>query len=255
MIGLYLSDRPDRPAPDQEAALISGIMPQWLDCIPWSRHPVAEWHMRNMWSIMFDIISGFRALDPRIFKLARLVMALQQRSGVWEWRHPAERSWAELPYFDEELDKYWRRSPNMFDSSSQASCTMAEWTAMNSFVALLGVKDVKYIHRYAIFSIRNAVQHAPQSGGFGYYDAVMNFGVPAAAVWIMIAGKTIFDQVLQQEHFQSPQGISIRQWQFWKLGFMLYGRREDGKRPKIKALALAAADKMAEIRASAFQRA
>ncbi len=68
------------------------------------------------------------------------------------------------------------------------TCTPSAWTSMNALVAHLTVARVMDFKRYAIWALRDALEEEEQTQA----GSTLNHLVPAAAVWVVVAGEVMY---------------------------------------------------------------
>lgn len=139
---------------------------------------------------------------------------------------------------------------------------------MNAFVAQFTVADVRDFRTYCTWAPRDALEDVPgQRSGVGHTTNLDHY-VPAAAVWIFVAGKVIYTEWLgwgaEEPDISGAQGANNmwqrkgfgpKRWAFWKGRFEWVARQQEVEvREQTRCLARKAAQRMEEIEKTGVPR-
>ncbi|KAG7095086.1 hypothetical protein E1B28_005874 [Marasmius oreades] len=163
--------------------------------------------------------------------------------------------WNDLPILGANMREKWNYQDNGDEEAR------AQWVNLNAFVARIAVAHIAGFELYAIWSLRDAFEGTE----FAERGAPLNGLVPAAAQWILIAGRLMYHSQrvwIVPTNQGDParggslipvikKGFSKERWAFWRKGFEIvsqYLGEQIGK--GTRAVAMEAWDKMNEIERS-----
>ncbi|KAL8712999.1 MAG: hypothetical protein Q9220_002859 [cf. Caloplaca sp. 1 TL-2023] len=188
----------------------------------------------DIWTAILSTTRKHAYDHPAIPSLVALLAAIQDSPDPTLWKSKQQsdpyQSWRHLPGFGMEVREDWNRT--LTDSPSgddQWSCTPAQWTSMNALLAHITVTRVSNFARYAIWALRDALEDIPGQSTFAGHVANLDHYVPAAAVWVFVAGEIIYNEWIlgggEKEvedvggHLWEGKGFSRERWGFWKERF------------------------------------
>lgn len=162
-----------------------------------------------------------------------------------------------------EIRENWNRTirePGDRSEGNQWSCTPAQWASMNAFVAQFTIADVLDYTNYCVWALRDALEDVPGQRSMVGHITNLDHLVPAAAVWIFVAGKAIYVEWLEWG-MNEPEiagdaggtlwdrrGFGPKRWAFWKERFeWVAGQEEVEVKEETRRFAREAARRMEEI--------
>lgn len=218
----------------------------------------------DIWDTMLLIARQQPPSSPFITSLVTLLAAVKEMPSPDHWPHPwylgQQQSWRDLLGFGPEVRENWNR--DIFEGAVEGdgwSCTPEGWASMNAFVAQITVAGVVDFKLYAIWALRNALEDIPAQVSNGGHITNLDREVPAAAVWILEAGKMMFTEWLGLKDFGHGnaakggmlwvgEGYEPERWVFWRERFRWVGEQRDVKTTEeTRVWARRALEKMEEI--------
>ncbi|KIK59106.1 hypothetical protein GYMLUDRAFT_44857 [Collybiopsis luxurians FD-317 M1] len=190
-----------------------------------------------------DILSRIRQFshdNPIQHKLVSLLSAIKQMDSL---ETANDGYWGSLRPLGMTVRELWNTAaPESLDEN-----IIKEWTSLNAFVARLTMENVLSFDVYGIWAMRYALEDDTFSDretatgkvreGELNPEEVEKY-LPAAAVWIIYAGGSIWelskDGALGDSRaarggpsWDRGVGYSVSRWGFWKDRFGHFGERED----------------------------
>ncbi|KAF9261120.1 hypothetical protein L218DRAFT_544881 [Marasmius fiardii PR-910] len=189
-------------------------------------------------SLQTKLVKGLEAI-----KSLPPAMVSKKGGGSEQYSNWGGRVWNDLPMFGANMRDRWDHEDG--------------WVNRNAFAAQITVAHVDDFELYAIWTLRDALEETK-------VNTSLNVLVPAAAQWIFIAGRLIYQS--EREWVLPPnqgdparggslipdikKGFSKERWAFWKKGFEGIGE-DSGEQKETKRIATEAWKKMDEIERSA----
>ncbi|KAL8861688.1 MAG: hypothetical protein Q9178_001889 [Gyalolechia marmorata] len=226
----------------------------------------------SIWTSILTLTRRVPFSSPTIPHLVSLLAALKTMPAPHQNIIPAPSAWegtkflwSDLPLFGMEVRENWNRV--IVDEEEKAkeegkedkdkwTCTPDAWTSMNALLAHLTVARVADFKRYAIWALRDALEEKPtttttQAGSWNHL-------VPAAAVWVLVAGEVMYREWIGLEEprdrggeLWDGVGFTRGRWGFWKERFKVVevGLREGEEEvmEETGVLARRAVEKMEEV--------
>ncbi|KAL8694833.1 MAG: hypothetical protein Q9218_000592 [Villophora microphyllina] len=215
--------------------------------------PIGDtWDANIIWEIILGIVRHKPYTHPILPKLVTLLAAIKEMPNSSVLQNSEDgHSWHDLPYFGWEARENWNRSITDADSQDGWSCTPEAWTSMNAFVAQLTVAGVSDFKTYAIWGLREALEQVPQEWSPTGRFVVLDDLLPAAAVWILVAGEVMFKEWMGLEEpsdrggkLWEGKGFSVARWNFWRERFRWIEAQTGGVTQETRDFAGMAAKKM-----------
>ncbi|KAL9029172.1 MAG: hypothetical protein Q9196_002566 [Gyalolechia fulgens] len=230
-----------------------------------TRDPESVWSADTpdpeyIWSAMLATARQHPYDSPAIPALVALLGAIKAIPKPKQLRHEGLTYWTDLPHLGIEIRENWNRVIGEPDHSNRWTCTVEQWTSMNAFVAQLTVADVANYSLYCIWALRVALEDVPGQRSSVGDVTDLDHHVPAAAVWILVAGRVIYTEWLRWGVEESEitgvkggtlwgmRGFGPKRWVFWKDRFGWVARQEEVEvKEETRRLAKMAAQRMEDI--------
>lgn len=205
--------------------------------------PGLEDFLWQLWNDVLDTAQSSDVGQPRLVEIVRLLKGATHHNTTWRiWG--AETDWKELPLLGPQArERYNGPSPNANLSDPTVQAFLAgerpdpskpdlvavyndseRWINLNHFLARLYASVVWDFGLYGIWSMRAALE-----GGGDDSLGPESLRIEIAAVWIVIAGKTMYESKEKYEEsgkggplWKGANGYSRERWAFWKKQFEEY---------------------------------
>lgn len=217
----------------------------------------------DIWDAMLATARDHSYDSPAIPALVALLAAIKEIPKSKQFKNKGVTYWTDLPHLGWQIRENWNRQvlePEDYGDGSGWTCTAGQWASMNAFVAQFTIADISDYRTYCVWALRDALEDVPgQRSSVGHITNLDHF-VPAAAVWIFVAGKVIYTEWLnwEVEESQIPgdkggnlwdrRGFGPKRWTFWKERFDWVERQQEVEvKEETRELAKKAAQRMEEI--------
>ncbi|KAL8731632.1 MAG: hypothetical protein Q9166_003320 [cf. Caloplaca sp. 2 TL-2023] len=218
--------------------------------VPWSYDFPNE---TDIWTSILTLARSVPHSSPTIPHLVSLLAAIKTMPDSPAARVP--QKWSQLPNLGTEIRENWNRTIQETEDDASWSCTPSGWASMNAFVAQFTAAGVANYNRYAIWALRDALEDPVGHESSVGYPCNLDRHVPAAAVWILYAGKVMYTEWLGLEEPQDRggslwegKGFEAGRWGFWKERFRWVGKqREVEIQDETREMARRAVERMEEI--------
>ncbi|KAF9021526.1 hypothetical protein BDZ89DRAFT_991252 [Hymenopellis radicata] len=182
----------------------------------------------SLWDLWSDFNQVAQRAPEKQDRLVELLLAIKNLPHVLKpdderltcW---GGRFWEDLPIFGPNMRESW----NFFDpedTEPHRDLIRKNWIHLNAFVARITDAQVSDFDLYAIWELREALEHP--------VDSTTNVRVQAAAQWIFFAGLRLYQSEKIFEHgplvgdparggplFIGERGFTKERWMFWKQRF------------------------------------
>ncbi|KAK7025043.1 hypothetical protein R3P38DRAFT_2952481 [Favolaschia claudopus] len=153
--------------------------------------------------------------------------------GNWIWG--TGTLWSDLVLLGASSREIWNDSPGTGAGYSDAA--IVAWTNVNAFTARLTSEDVNDYSLYAIWAMRDALETDPTKKASEESGTWLDACVPAAAAWILIWGRPMFERrevyersptrgdpgrpgdLMVQRTKNKQSAWTSQRWAFWKARF------------------------------------
>ncbi|KAL8937568.1 MAG: hypothetical protein Q9216_004365 [Gyalolechia sp. 2 TL-2023] len=218
----------------------------------------------DIWSAMLATARKHTHDSPAIPALVALLAAIKAIPKEKQLRHAGETYWVDLPQLGLEVRENWNRQIREQDGSSGQrnswACTAEEWTSMHAFVAQFTVAGVRDSRAYCTWALRDALEDVPGQRSSVGHITNLDHRVPAAAVWIFVAGEVMYTEWLgwgveepeisggSGGQLWRRKGLGPKRWAFWKERFEWVGRQGEVEvKEETRGFARKAAQRMEEV--------
>ncbi|KAL8714487.1 MAG: hypothetical protein Q9225_006563 [Loekoesia sp. 1 TL-2023] len=204
----------------------------------------------DIWSAMLATARQHPYNSPTIPALVTLLAAIKEAPTPMTLKRNRYTYWTDLPHFGWEARENWNRTIREPEDKGGWTCTVEQWTSMNAFVAQITVAGVIDFKNYCIWAMNDALEDIPGRRSVPGPITKLDRHVPAAAVWILVAGKMLYTEWLGLgvEGERTPQGLGSERWRFWKERFGWVARQDEVEiKDETRGFARTAAERMEEI--------
>ncbi|KAK2754557.1 hypothetical protein FQN54_006958 [Arachnomyces sp. PD_36] len=168
-----------------------------------------------------------------------------------DWMWSSGKLWSKLLMLGPSTRECWNDCPR--GESDTSPPEIHAWTNINAFVAAITKEGLSNFWLYAIWAMRSGLEESPKArSSVGDHD----LHVPAAAVWIMVAGEEIRkrddvweasrtggDPACGGDLWKGKRGFCTERWDFWKSRFNTL-RQQEGLWAETREIAAEAFRKM-----------
>ncbi|KAL8831097.1 MAG: hypothetical protein Q9170_005447 [Blastenia crenularia] len=177
----------------------------------------------DIWSTILTIVRQNPYSSPAIPALITLLAATKETPTPAPLKYRRYTYWASLPHLGMAVRENWNRRIGEPAKNGKWTCTVAEWTSMNAFVAQCTISGVMDFQRYCRWAMTDALEEeSGKRSKVGHFTDLDHF-VPAAMVWVLVAG----DVVLREWLGWKGEGGLPEKWVRWKERFGRIDRQEE----------------------------
>ncbi|KAL8765625.1 MAG: hypothetical protein Q9209_007357 [Squamulea sp. 1 TL-2023] len=215
-----------------------------------------------IWTAILTLTRLVPYTSQSIPRLVSLLAALKtvpspQNNKILPDSHQSEPfHWSSLPGFGAEVRENWNREivdDKKEDDDNGHTCTPASLTSMNALIAQLTAAGILDFKRYAIWALRDALENPPGETNNAGRDCELDHLVPAAVVWVVYAGKVMYEEWIGAEQpgdkggrlLPEEKGFTVKRWGFWRERFRwVAGQREVDVKEETRGMARLAVERM-----------